>query len=305
MLLCVWYYVKDRLNYIFSFLEGILIWKTTIALRHAPRSISSILSLFYTFLHLYLSVVLFIYLFIHTYSSYNQHRSWIAMLDDMRCFTRVECTVQIFAPFFSVFKKFSRVFLRQPGEDGKSGGLVGGVGWGGCGGWQGINVGAEGAAARRVRRTAGRVETGSASRHQTTVAAVACGVKIVVELLHSTLHVGWKSVRKVPLTAGGRVGTAKHRQLLDGSIGAGGSSLLFGSVRLGAQLIQRVDKVAAGSVGAEANTVVGAAHVGLVLGVAVHCSQLLLAVGKLAFFAVLAHTVFLEGAAHLRLVPEF
>ncbi len=32
------------------------------------------------------------------------------MLDDMRCFTRVECTVQIFAPFFSVFKKFSRVF---------------------------------------------------------------------------------------------------------------------------------------------------------------------------------------------------
>ena len=107
------------------------------------------------------------------------------------------------------------------------------------------------------------------------------------------------------MTAGGRVGTAKHRQLLDGSIGAGWSSLLFGSVRLGAQLIQRVDKVAAGSVGAEANTVVGAAHVGLVLGVAVHCSQLLLAVGKLAFFAVLAHTVFLEGAAHLRLVPEF
>ncbi len=96
-----------------------------------------------------------------------------------------------FRAIFFCVKKFSRVFfLRQPGEDGKSGGLVGGVGWGGGGGGQGINVGAEGAAARRVGRTTGRVETGSASRHQTTVAAVACGVKIVVELLHSTLHVG-------------------------------------------------------------------------------------------------------------------
>ncbi len=101
MLLCVWYYVKDRLNYIFSFLEGILIWKTTIALRHAPRSIHSILSLFYTFLHLYLSVVLFIYLFILTHTVHT-----ISIEVELQCL--MTCVA---SPGSSVPYKFSRHFF--------------------------------------------------------------------------------------------------------------------------------------------------------------------------------------------------
>ena len=52
--------------------------------------------------------------------------------------------------------------------------------------------------------------------------------------------------------------------------------------------------MAAGSVGAEANAVVGATHVGLVLGVAVHGAQLGDPVGKLALLPVLADTVLLH-----------
>jgi len=65
-----------------------------------------------------------------------------------------------------------------------------------------------------------------------------------------------------------------------------------------------VDEVAAGTVRAEADAVVGAAHVGLVLGMPVDRPQLLGAVSKLAFLSVLTDTVFLVGAAHLCLVAR-
>jgi len=97
------------------------------------------------------------------------------------------------------------------------------------------------------------------------------------------------------------VTAAEHGQLLDQRVGP--SDLLLWCARHGAQLLQGVDKVAAGTVRAKADTVIGATHVCLELGVAVNCAQLLLAVRKLAFLAVLADTVLLEGAAHLRLVP--
>ena len=259
---------------------------------------------FFLFLYFspFVSICCAIHLSIHSHTVHT-----ISIEFELQCLMTCVASPGLSVPYkFSrhfCFEKFSRVFLRQPGEDGKSGGLVRGIGWRGCGGGQGINIGAEGAAARRVRRTAGVVKTSSASRHQTIV-AVAASVEIFVKLLNSTLHVRWKIIWKIPLTVCGRVRTAEHWQLLEGSISACRSSLLYGSVRLSAQLIQRVDIVAAGSVGAETNTVVGAAHVGLVLGMAVNCSQLLLAVGKLALFAVLANTVFLERAAHLRLVPK-
>ena len=61
-------------------------------------------------------------------------------------------------------------------------------------------------------------------------------------------------------------------------------------------------EVAARPVRAEADAVVGATEVGLVLGVAGHGAQLLAAVRELALVPVLAGAVLLEGAAHLGLV---
>jgi len=58
------------------------------------------------------------------------------------------------------------------------------------------------------------------------------------------------------------------------------------------------------AVGAEADTVVGAAKVRLILGVPVHVTNLVHAVRELALVAVLAGAVLLEGAAHLGLVPR-
>jgi hypothetical protein len=52
--------------------------------------------------------------------------------------------------------------------------------------------------------------------------------------------------------------------------------------------------VAARTIGAEADAVVRAAHVRLVLGVAVHCAQFSRTMGKLALLPVLADTVLLK-----------
>ena len=157
----------------------------------------------------------------------------------------------------------------------------GGGGGRGAGGGGGVQIRAEGAAAGRVRR-AGRVAT----RH----------VEKVVELFHGLAHVAVVVVVVVVggeapgvVTAGpGR--PAEHGQLFDG--GAGG--LFLGRGGGGAELVQGVDKVAARPVGAEADAVVGAAHVRLVLGVPVHGPQVLAAVGKLALFAVFADSSVLE-----------
>jgi len=63
-----------------------------------------------------------------------------------------------------------------------------------------------------------------------------------------------------------------------------------------------VDEVAARTVGAEADRVVGAAQVRLVLGVAVDVAQLGVSVRELALLAVLAAAVLLVGPAQLGLV---
>lgn len=63
-----------------------------------------------------------------------------------------------------------------------------------------------------------------------------------------------------------------------------------------------MDKVAAGPVGAEPDTVVGAAQVRLVFGVTGDVAQILGAVCELAFVSVLASAVLLIRAAHLSFV---
>jgi len=63
-----------------------------------------------------------------------------------------------------------------------------------------------------------------------------------------------------------------------------------------------VNEVAAGSVGAESDGMVGPTQVGLVLGVSVDGSELRQSVSELALLAVLAGTVFLVRPAQLRLV---
>lgn len=75
------------------------------------------------------------------------------------------------------------------------------------------------------------------------------------------------------------------------------------TLRLFAHLVQVVDKVATRAVGTEADRVVGATQVCLVLGVTGNGSQLLLSMGKLALVSVLARAILLEGAAQLGLVP--
>jgi hypothetical protein len=73
-------------------------------------------------------------------------------------------------------------------------------------------------------------------------------------------------------------------------------------VRLAPHLVQVVDEVAAGAVGAEAHGMVGLAEVRLVLLVTRDRPQLLPAVSKLALLSVLAGSVLLEGSAQFRLV---
>lgn len=69
-----------------------------------------------------------------------------------------------------------------------------------------------------------------------------------------------------------------------------------------ARLLSVVHKVAAGSVRAEADTVEGAAQLGLVFGVALQVAQLVHAVRELALVAVFALARLFEGSAQLRLV---
>lgn len=63
-----------------------------------------------------------------------------------------------------------------------------------------------------------------------------------------------------------------------------------------------MDKVASGTIGTEANTVVGATKVRLILGMTGHCSELLVAVSKLTFVSVFASAVLLKGSTHLGFV---
>lgn len=63
-----------------------------------------------------------------------------------------------------------------------------------------------------------------------------------------------------------------------------------------------MNEVAARSVGAEPDRVVGPAQVGLVLGVSVDGSQLVQSVSELALLSVLAGAVLLVRSAQLRLV---
>jgi len=67
-------------------------------------------------------------------------------------------------------------------------------------------------------------------------------------------------------------------------------------------LVEGVDKVAARSVGTEANTVVSFAKVCLILGVAVDIANLLVAMSKLTLLAILASAILLVGTTHLGLV---
>jgi len=64
-----------------------------------------------------------------------------------------------------------------------------------------------------------------------------------------------------------------------------------------------VDKVTSGTVGAEADAVVGATQICLVFRMPGDCSQFLIAVGKLTFVPVLACAVLLIRATHLSFVP--
>jgi len=92
--------------------------------------------------------------------------------------------------------------------------------------------------------------------------------------------------------------TAEHGKLLDWA-----SGLLLGRERGGGpDLVQGVNKVAAGPVGAKADAVVGAAEVCLVFGVAGNIAHVLRAVSELAFVSVLASAVLLIRTAHLSFV---
>ena len=66
-----------------------------------------------------------------------------------------------------------------------------------------------------------------------------------------------------------------------------------------------MNEVAAGSVGAESDGVVGATQVGLVLRVSVHRPQLGVSVRELALVSVLAGSVLLVRSAQLRLVAAW
>ena len=92
--------------------------------------------------------------------------------------------------------------------------------------------------------------------------------------------------------------TAEHGKLLDRA-----SGLLLGRERGGGpDLVQGVDKVAAGPVWAKADAVVGAAEVCLVFGVTGNIAHVLRAVSELAFVSVLASAVLLIRTAHLSFV---
>jgi len=67
-------------------------------------------------------------------------------------------------------------------------------------------------------------------------------------------------------------------------------------------LVQGMDKVASGAVGAEPDAVVGAAEVRLVFGVTGDIANVMSAMSKLAFVSVLASAVLLIGATHLSFV---
>ena len=64
-----------------------------------------------------------------------------------------------------------------------------------------------------------------------------------------------------------------------------------------------MNKVTAGTIGAETHGMVCPAQVCLVFGVSSHGAQLGHAMGELALFAVLASTMFTERSAELSLVP--
>jgi len=156
------------------------------------------------------------------------------------------------------------------------------------------------------RTTAGRVhrgeEAGAAPPHTT---AAARHVEEIVELCDGALHVAVAAAAApevvVLLLA---AATAEHRKLFDWTAAVVAAAAGF-SVRRGrrrAHLVQRVDEVAAGSVGTEADAVVCAAHVRLVLRMAVDGAQLGEPVRELALLTVLAHAVLLEGPAHFCLV---
>ncbi len=158
------------------------------------------------------------------------------------------------------------------------------------------------------RTTAGRVhrgeEAGAAPPHTTTAAAR--HVEEIVELCDGALHVAVAAAAAAPeavvlLLA---VATAEHRKLFDWTAAVVAAAAGF-SVRRGrrrAHLVQRVDEVAAGSVGTEADAVVCAAHVRLVLRMAVDGAQLGEPVRELALLTVLAHAVLLSKVKPLHFV---
>jgi len=65
-----------------------------------------------------------------------------------------------------------------------------------------------------------------------------------------------------------------------------------------------MDKVAARSVRAKANTVVGTTKIGLILRMAVDVTDFYSAMSKLALLTILASAILLEGTAHLGLVAR-
>jgi hypothetical protein len=191
---------------------------------------------------------------------------------------------------FLLFKfggvEFFFIFSGELAEDWKTkiagyfeGGGVGG-GWGGGGGGR-VKVGAEGSAPGGFGGSGGVKVPGSEG-----------DVEEVGKLVDGLLHVG-ASVGVRP----GRTTPAEHRQLLHAGV-----RFLLRCRGIRSDLVHAVKKVATRSVGAEAGAVVGAANLGLVLGMSVDGSEFFMSVGELTFVSVFACSMLLEGAAHLRLV---
>jgi hypothetical protein len=94
-------------------------------------------------------------------------------------------------------------------------------------------------------------------------------------------------------------GSSKHWQLFNWA----SCGFLLGSLSWGgSDFIQGMDKVASRTVWTEADTVVGATQVGLVLGMSRHNPQLLIAVSELTFVSVFASAVLLEWTTHFSFV---
>jgi len=140
-------------------------------------------------------------------------------------------------------------------------------------------------------------ELGRGSFHAGTAGSIVI-VVVVVAARWRECPVVARKISGVARARGRRRGPPVHRQLLDSAW----ALLLLRRDGGGTEFVEGVDEVAARTIGAEADRVVGAAQVRLVLGVAVDVAQLGVSVRELALLAVLAAAVLLVGPAQLGLV---